>query len=155
MESLGRLYPSSTEAGFHSPPASLPPDNRFPSLRLLRHGLGGQRTLLAIMQGAGRPSRAHGLQQRGLWPLKPYTHLRRYSHDVAQLSLLKFSPAFGQIQAPAQRRITFFTDMMNTHRHLTVARLAQCPGVLSRHTYRMAALLGKSRVIHHPRRIWF
>ena len=48
MEAVGRLYPSGPEAGFQSPLSALPPANGLPSFRLLRYGLDGQRTLIAI-----------------------------------------------------------------------------------------------------------
>src|SRR6266851_2536289 len=106
METVGWLYPCDPEAGLQSPLASLPPADRLPSLGLLCHSLGGQGTLITIMQGAGRPPRAHGFQPRGLWRLKPNPHLGSHSHDVPQLSLLEFLPKLSRLAISASASTT-------------------------------------------------
>ena len=64
-------------------------------------------------------------------------------------------PSLRQIQSPAQNRISLLAHMMETHRHLTIARFAQRPGVLPIHTHGILALFGKPGVVHYPGRIGF
>ena len=61
-------------------------------------------------------------------------------------------PGFGQIQTHRHRPTRLRITVTARHRHLTVAHLAQCPGVLPRHANRGLTLLGKARVVkdQHP-----
>src|SRR4030043_377259 len=57
-------------------------------------------------------------------------------------------PLFRKIQGPIQGCTRFLCSQIQRYRHLTVRCLSQCTAVLSHHSYRVLALLGKRHLVN-------
>ena len=64
--------------------------------------------------------------------------------------LLVVGPTLRQLEPPTKNRIALLPRMMEAHRHLAVARLAQRPRALPRDPDGILTLLGEAGIVHQP-----